>query len=337
MRNATRRTGFTLIELLVVIAIIAILIALLVPAVQAVREAANRTSCQNNLKQIGLAAHNCHDAMKGLPPAQGWFPGSQPTPSTGWGNVFFHLLPYLEQNPLYRSALTTGPNPIGENPGPNKPYISSTGGVGTPSFVGANSLKVYVCPSDPSIVAGTYTDQFFGYQWATSSYAGNFLVFGQVPNPVQYNFVQSYQFTSRIPLSFPDGLSSTILFAERYGICESIANPLPGQACLWDWWLPGSINPPGPPLFGGLGHHYFPYFGLPTDNGSPIWAVSIFQVRPAAGNCDASRCSTGHNGGMQVTLADGSVRSLAASMSGDTWWAAVTPAGGEVLGSDWLP
>jgi hypothetical protein len=299
-------------------------------AVQKVREAAARIKCSNQMRQLGIAAHNCNDKAGRLPPAQGWFPGDMPSPGAGWGGVFFHLLPYIEQGNLYKSAVATGPNPFGQNPAP---YYSSTAGVGTPSFVGAKILKGFQCPSDPSVPSGTYTDLLFHRPWATSSYAGNFVVFGVLPNPVQYNFVKNYQGTSSIPRSFSDGTSNTILFAERYAVCESVSLDLP-RACLWDFWLPPS-SPTGAYLFGGIGHDYFPYFALPTWNGTPIGPDSRFQVRPTPGNCDPSRASTAHPGGMQVTLADGSVRTLSSGMSGTTWWAAVTPAGGEVLGSDW--
>src|SRR5271155_720985 len=94
--NWKRRAGFTLIELLVVIAIIAILIALLVPAVQKVREAAARTQCLNNLKQIGLALHNYESTNKTFPPAETW-----PAPATGQVSVHVALLPYVEQGNLY--------------------------------------------------------------------------------------------------------------------------------------------------------------------------------------------------------------------------------------------
>ena len=101
-RSLRRRRGFTLIELLVVIAIIAVLIALLLPAVQQAREAARRSQCINNLKQLGLAAHNYHDTLNVFPPGwigvQGGGPNTDGPSGFAWGA---HLLPYLDQAPLY--------------------------------------------------------------------------------------------------------------------------------------------------------------------------------------------------------------------------------------------
>src|SRR5687767_11534890 len=111
--KTNHRRGFTLIELLVVIAIIAILIGLLVPAVQRAREAASRTQCMNNLKQLGLAAHNYHDTQKHLPPAIGYYPTTQ---NGVFGTHFFHLLPNLEQDSLFRSALGGLPFPPPDGP-----------------------------------------------------------------------------------------------------------------------------------------------------------------------------------------------------------------------------
>ena len=158
------RYGFTLIELLVVIAIIAILIGLLLPAVQKVREAAARMSCTNNMKQLALATIGAADTNSGqVPFGMGTWPsGGDRNTGGSYGSTFFHILPWIEQDNMFKSSLGKGGGWAG---GPNTyscwadPQIITQG------------VKTYVCPSD---VTNTPPGKSGAGGWGTTSYAYNY-------------------------------------------------------------------------------------------------------------------------------------------------------------------
>ena len=323
----SQRSAFTLIELLVVIAIIAILIALLVPAVQKVRAAAARAQCQNNLKQQALAAHNCNDTFKRLPPATGWYPGlgtggrlpnAQPVGALppglgGYGNVYFHILPFVEQQTVYQSTNDGQGNYLWEN----IPHYPAT------TF----SISIYLCPADPSTGGGgiiLMSAADGGGAWAAGSYSYNFQVFGNVAAFNTYGNVAAKVWqASNTFATITDGLSSTIFFTERYHGCWSVSS--------WDWAGTDWSNPAfAVPMWKAKG-------STVSDSVGP---ASLFEVQPPPPwtdnpNCNQRVAQSPHDGGINVALGDGSVRFLNTGISANTWWAACTVAGNEVLGPDW--
>src|SRR5262245_32134687 len=299
---STRRRGFALIELLVVIAIIAVLIGLLVPAVQKVREASARAKCQNNLKQIALACHHAHDVYGVIPPGIGSFPNRN-TGEGAYEVILFHLLPYVEQEPLYRKAIV---NNIASAKNNN---------------VYRESVPLYNCPSDPSSDRGVATDNV-GTTWGTSTYAGNAQALCNV-DALTGTLLRPPIFYANLSASFADGTSSTLLFCEKYARCTKPPE-FPEGGNFWAYSeLTGTVEP----LHPGFEISWRVYSTGPA---------SRFQVRPTPfdSNCDPTLASTPHEA-MQVAMADGSVRSLNASISDTTWWALCTPRGGEPLSNDW--
>ncbi len=312
-KRLTVPRGFTLIELLVVIAIIAVLIGLLLPAVQKVREAAARMSCQNNLKQVSLACTN-YEVRTGKYPPSNTF-----GPYNGWPVL---ILPDLEQENVANIYVATAnwSDPVNDVPRNSR-------------------VKTFLCPSangqrtgKSAIPLTTTGASATGAAWDYSNVAvvaQTLLAYLNYPDPASYPItwrgVMSSQGSTVAQIT--DGLSNTLLVVEDAGRPE--------------WWVKGKRVTTGDPPFGGDGTMTGTLNGgtwADHDKGFGIDGTTADGLG-APGDC-AINCSNSfevyafHTGGANVALADGSVRFLKEGMSIRTLAALATRAGGEVVGND---
>ena len=333
-----RRRGFTLIELLVVIAIIAVLIALLLPAVQAAREAARRSQCVNNLKQMGLAVMNYESSNSALPP-------SGVNVGTGWALGTFgmkpRILPYMELTTL-ANALNYTFNPEATN-GENDTVLTA-------------QVNTFLCPSDGNVPCGTWTfkngtgARQLGYGSYPNSTGTVFRANGGMFDGPLYRVNFPAQGPTIILAAITDGLSNTVIFSEWVRGKNQTASPSNGVHLVYKPTvnLPpiGNVNLAS--LSAACQASTTPWPGL--DNKGQIWLNEYCNEggcyshinTPNLKSCffaDQGKqpgntmvgVSSNHSGGVNVCFLDGSVHFVKNSVNQRTWWALGTMAGGEVI------
>ena len=342
--SRSRRSAFTLIELLVVIAIIAVLIALLLPAVQAAREAARRSQCVNNLKQLGLSLHNYESTNGSFPAGRIWngtnwksiFSGEQNTP---W---FCLMLPYFEQGALanaFNFALGSEGPVLGAT---NIPALDAN------STVSASKLAVFQCASDrqntfiinPSYVGPKYGSAPFvsskgnyAVSWGNVGWGQNLSVSSGPPLTEYRQSAFGHKMNITIA-SITDGTSNTVFVGEvlqgaQYDVRGMMWSSVPGGASFSSRFTPNS---------------YKDFYNLQTgadylNNNAGLFCTSepIQGLACTAGASDKDAFAgsrSRHAGGVNVGLGDGSVRFIKNSISAQIWLGLNTISGGEILSSD---
>ena len=327
LRVRPRRDAFTLIELLVVIAIIAVLIALLLPAVQQAREAARRTQCKNNLKQIGLAMHNYHDTHGQFPLSIGWNPGTNERQGAFSDKVF--MLPYLDRTPEYQATNFD-----------DFPW-DSNGWFGNANIKAqSKKLPVFNCPTQPYSAGGGRANFTYAINMGTAGPNGQY-------GAGNHNGLASYcggGDPSDRPVkmgSITDGTSNTGAYSEF--LIDGTDTPQSQQ--VYSWATAGAtdtVTRQNCILQGGLGGRAgmrgaswaWSFVGIGSVY-SHTMAPNDKACHSFAGDWEGSTlmsASSAHTGGVHLLMADGAVKFVSTNVDHTTWVAVGTRNGSDRVG-----